>query len=228
MSTARKLAVRVERPHLGLRAVFLLGQAPVFRRVAHVVRPGTAVRLQADRREPLLHLVGALDADEHDGARAEVQLPADAVDRLWRDPARPDRQQVTPLHVGRGCLRHPVDELGIGGNSAVHAFLHRPVEHEIALVVGEGLAGDLRRRFRNRRRGRRRHRRGGDSRCGTPIAMHPWIAGRIEAKKRLFVRMLLNHGVQMCALLTHADDGCRVNHPGGHRRAHRCPHPDLQ
>src|SRR5690242_5663750 len=69
-----ELTLRVERPEVGLFPVLLLAHSPVSRRAADVVGPRAAFRLEAHCREPGLHLVGTLDADEHHTTDAEAEL----------------------------------------------------------------------------------------------------------------------------------------------------------
>ena len=53
--------------------------------------------------------------------------------------------------------RRSLHELGERGNAAIDAAFHRAVEHEVALVVREGVFRELRGRLEDWRRRRRRH-----------------------------------------------------------------------
>ena len=142
-------------------------------RAADVVGARAAFRLEAHRGEPGLHFVGALDADEHDAAHAEVELLRDVLRRPWRDRARSRASSRTAGDGGaRRRLRdhatfgHPLREVGERGIRAIEVAFHAAVEEVVGVACSLTRPSRARLAFsggrcrRSRRTGRARGLRG--------------------------------------------------------------------
>ena len=125
---------------------------------------------EAHRGEPGAHFVGALDFDEHDAARAEVQLPADVVDRFRRRSAA-----IFGVLTMSGCGRRR-NGVFVSDRRPSVAFTNSgqtpeardrrlssmlPLKRKSAALVGERFARELDRRLGRRRGGGPPRRPGG-------------------------------------------------------------------
>ena len=206
-----ELALWVERPEIGSLLVLFFRHGPQRGRGADVVRPGATFRFEAHRGQTGPHLVGALDADEHDPAHAQIELPADALGgERWvrRDQVRLDDERV--MQSGR---RRPVDgagvanafhELGENRERSVEIAFHAAVEQVIGELVAECVLRQLRQCSCRRSVGGRR-------------AAAATITRRIHAKDRFFLLEQLDHGIQSRTALVDAQG---AHHRGGGDRQH--------